>query len=486
MSEKQSARHFLGEHAQDSRFSRTKTNTAKNSAPYGGYGQQYVKQSERFSSDENGYAQPVSSQAARAFAASSASEVSAPKSVREHRRRGAGFLSFLITLLIFAGIGAGAFWLWQHRSFEMEVDGQVVEVQAGTSIDELRELLGRDLKPGNLISVGGNLIEEGAGEAYLAIVNGIELSEGEKQAWRISGRETISLADGKDKVEDYSVEYEEVAPRLIFEGEYGVLTYVKQWGRPQKQEIRTGSISGEVVEGDIIQELQDCVIMRTPIHPDDGRKLVALTFDDGPSYYTPLYLEILNRYRVHATFFCLGVQVEEDAEMLQSILDQGSQICSHTYNHLQLTSVEGDVVRDEIASAAALIAEATAQPAPTIIRPPYGDFGETTWLQSNGIISASVLWGQDSEDWRELGVDEIVNSALLDVGNGSVILMHDGGGNRDLDLEALPIIIERLQAQGYELVTLSEMMAADSSLPEELSTGTMTMPEDAVWPSEIG
>ena len=121
----------------------------------------------------------------------------------------------------------------------------------------------------------------------------------------------------------------------------------------------------------------------------------------------------------------------------------------------------------------------------TAFRPPYGDFNEKAWLNSGGLASVSVIWNQDSEDWRRPGVDAIVANSEKGVTSGSIILMHDGGGNRDQDVEALPRIIEDLQGQGYEFVTVSELMQSDDSIPDDIAAGNATMPDDATWPTEI-
>ena len=96
-----------------------------------------------------------------------------------------------------------------------------------------------------------------------------------------------------------------------------------------------------------------------------------------------------------------------------------------------------------------------------------------------------MLWNQDSLDWKRPGADAIVQNSLKGITSGSIILMHDGGGNRDQDVEALPTIIETLQGEGYEFVTVTELMKSDSSIPEDIASGNATMPEGCVWPTEI-
>ena len=83
-------------------------------------------------------------------------------------------------------------------------------------------------------------------------------------------------------------------------------------------------------------------------------------------------------------------------------------------------------------------------------------------------------------------MDQIVSAACSNVHSGSIILMHDGGGPRDQDVEALPQIIDTLQSQGYTFVTISELLASDDSIPDDVASCNSTMPESAVWPDEIG
>jgi peptidoglycan/xylan/chitin deacetylase (PgdA/CDA1 family) len=217
----------------------------------------------------------------------------------------------------------------------------------------------------------------------------------------------------------------------------------------------------------------------------EDKKLVALTFDDGPlSPYTEQYLDILSQHGAKATFFCLGDSVQANPELARRIAEEGHQVCNHTMAHNQLTAVDNDVVYSEITRSAAVIEEATGVHT-THIRPPYGDFTERSWLGSRGSITASIRWTGDSMDWSLPGVDAIVSNSLLNLHSGSIILMHDGGGDRSQDVEALSKIVEQLQSEGYELVTISDLMRAMGTIPEDICSGTGTMPKDAVWPDEI-
>ena len=100
-------------------------------------------------------------------------------------------------------------------------------------------------------------------------------------------------------------------------------------------------------------------------------------------------------------------------------------------------------------------------------------------------MSASVIWTIDSRDWELPGADAIVKNCTSNVGNGDIILMHDGGGDRSQDIEALPRIIDELHKQGYRLVTLSELMDSDYRIPDEIASQYAPMPEGCSWPTEL-
>ena len=227
-------------------------------------------------------------------------------------------------------------------------------------------------------------------------------------------------------------------------------------------------MSGEVVDGKTITKVQDCVLTIKNPTPAGGKKLVALTFDDGPSEYTERYLKILKEHGAKATFFNLGQCADEYPDLEKKIVEAGHQLCSHTYSHDQLTADSEKRIASEITSAFDSIEKNSGQKT-TVIRPPYGAIDSKVWLATKGTVSTSVLWNMGSR-----------------IQPGYVILMHDGGGNRDQDLEALPKIIDQLHEQGYEFVTISELMASDDSIPDEACSGDATMPTDAVWPTEVG
>lgn len=405
---------------------------------------------------------------------------------RAPRRKGSGNgVALFFGLAVIAALIGGGVVFWTHRSVSITVNDTSQKIRIGSTLDDVYQQAGVPTNPGNFVTVGGNLIEPGTGYPYSASIGDQPLSREETEAYRVHGGESINFFDGGDRLEEYDVEYREVQPKLVFTGDWGAVSYIKQWGKVGKQEIRTGKQSGEQAEGDWVEELRDCIVDTRNITPANGEKLVAITFDDGPAEtYTEAYLDILAQYGARATFFNLSSNEETYPELAKMVAGSGNQICSHTNQHLQLTALGPDEMLSEITSARDTIRELTDVDT-TIIRPPYGDFSQDCWLYTQGNVSASIIWNQDSLDWQQPDVGTIVNNALTNIGPGSIILMHDGGGVRDPDLEALPRLIQALQADGYRLVTISELLASDPEIPAEIAVGNAQMPQDAVWPTEI-
>ena len=407
-----------------------------------------------------------------------------PTSRTRHRlSRGARRFVAVAVLALVAFVGGGAL-LWANRTVSVRVNGTLTQVRAESTLADIFAAEKIEVTPGDLVSVGGTVLTEGAGEPFSATVGGQELDDQQTKDFRAKGNEEIVFSDGADVTEASHQEERVVMPKLQPYEQVGAITFVSQWGRPGRQMFTVGDVSGEAVPGEELEPVSNAVLQSVNPTPDDGSKLIALTFDDGPSDYTQRYLDILSKYDARATFFCLGSAAAAKPDLVKAIEDQGSQVASHTQNHQQLTTLDADTLRSEVNDAFSAISGAGA-PATTVLRPPYGDLTPETWLASGGCFSASVIWNLDSEDWRLPGANAIVANCTNGAYPGAIVLMHDGGGNRNQDLEALPKIIEALQAKGYQFVTINELMAADSRIPEDVASGNAVMPEDAVWPTEL-
>lgn len=398
-----------------------------------------------------------------------------------------GARNAIIGIVAVALVVIVAIVLWSNRKVAITVDGKDLQVKVGSTIDQVVSEVGVSTNPGNLISVSGNKLADGQGYPFVVKLAGNELDGDATASYHAADGDELTFEDGRDRTEDYDVQVVDEQPKLEMSGEkWGNLSYVSQWPKAGKYEMRTGKQSGETARGDQIEDTQNAIVSIHQIKPDDdSKKLVALTFDDGPAEkYTEAYLDILNQYGIHATFFNLGSEIENYPDLSKKVVEQGSEVMSHTYQHQQLSKLDASALQNEFSTAFAAIKDKVGVDT-TGFRPPYGDFTEKAWLNSGGLASVSVLWNQDSLDWKRPGADAIVANATKSVTSGSIILMHDGGGPRDQDVQALPQIIEKLQADGYQFVTVSELMQSDSSIPADIAAGTATMPDGSTWPTEI-
>ena len=416
------------------------------------------------------------------------SRLSAGSGYAPARRRNAGPVvpPAVIGIVVIAVLAVAGILVWSNRSVEVTLNGERSSVRIGSTVEEVIKEKKLEPKAGNLISVNGNVLEQGQGYAFMASLDGAEMDAATTAGYHAKAGDALDIADGRDRTEDYDVTTTDIQPKLEMGGEaWGNISYVSQWPRAGKQETRVGKVSGETSEGNVVQEAQNAVVSIHQIKPSGDQKLVALTFDDGPAEkYTEAYLDILNQYGIKATFFNLGQNIEEYPQLAKKVTEQGSEVMSHTYQHQQLSKLDAAALQKEFSDTFSTI-ESTTGVKTTSFRPPYGDFTEKAWLNSGGKASVSVLWNQDSLDWKRPGANTIVTNSLKGITSGSIILMHDGGGPRDQDVEALPQIIEQLQGQGYSFVTVSELMQSDDSIPDDIASGDATMPDDAVWPTEL-
>lgn len=195
-----------------------------------------------------------------------------------------------------------------------------------------------------------------------------------------------------------------------------------------------------------------------------SRKVVALTFDDGPyPPYTDQILDILKEYQVPATFFVIGQNAAKHPDLVRRIVREGHQVGNHSYHHIDLLKADRNVLAGEIDRTSQVIRDITGQP-PNFVRPPHG-FRDPVVMEAMRERGLTVVeWSVMSRDWTNPGVEAIVNRTVSKVRNGSVVLLHDGDGvaqaaSRAQSVEATRRIIQELQAQGYTFVTVDEIVA---------------------------
>jgi len=183
--------------------------------------------------------------------------------------------------------------------------------------------------------------------------------------------------------------------------------------------------------------------------------MVALTFDDGPAAgMTQKYLEILAEYDVPATFFVLGQYILKTPETAKAIVQAGHEIASHSWYHHNLPKKEDDFITRDFQKTTDIF-QSTLGKAPVLFRPPYGSIDERVTAAATAQGMLTVFWSLDPEDWQAKDVDTLVDKVTKNVKSGDIILLHE---NRKITLAALPKIIEKLQADGYQLVTVSRLL----------------------------
>ena len=181
---------------------------------------------------------------------------------------------------------------------------------------------------------------------------------------------------------------------------------------------------------------------------------VALTFDDGPFVFTGRILDTLAAYGVKATFFMVGIQVEKYPEIAARIVEEGHEIGNHTYSHKHLTQVDSAIWKYQIDQCSDAIYEATGV-LPKLFRPPYNQYNNNVldYITDKGMTLS--LYDVDPRDWGLKSSSLLKKRVMKEVKPGAIIVFHDLSSPTR---SALGSIIESLVANGYELVTMSEMI----------------------------
>jgi peptidoglycan/xylan/chitin deacetylase (PgdA/CDA1 family) len=182
-------------------------------------------------------------------------------------------------------------------------------------------------------------------------------------------------------------------------------------------------------------------------------KYVVLTFDDGPDpRYTPQILDILDRYDAKATFFVIGTEVKRHPALTRTQAQRGHSVQNHTWSHADLSKLTWTAFRRQVEDTDAQI-RANGSKLPGCLRPPYGTRTPLLDRRATALGKRLILWDVDSRDWTRPGPTAIEQRVATNVRNGSVILFHDGGGNRAQTVAALPGVLKLLRTSGFAFRT---------------------------------
>ncbi|MEU3306541.1 polysaccharide deacetylase family protein [Nocardiopsis sp. NPDC055551] len=183
-------------------------------------------------------------------------------------------------------------------------------------------------------------------------------------------------------------------------------------------------------------------------------KCVALTFDDGPGEHTDELLDILDENDAKATFYVLGSKLDSHTEEVERMVREDHEVGNHTWDHADLATLSASKIKDDLQRTDKAIKDVTGQ-TPTTMRPPYGSLSDTA---RETIDKPMLLWDVDTLDWQHRDPETTVDIAEEETDEGSVLLFHD---IHETTVEAIPDVLETLSEDGYEFVTVDEMMGSE-------------------------
>ncbi len=245
----------------------------------------------------------------------------------------------------------------------------------------------------------------------------------------------MSGGEGMKEKTGHLVMWVQVLVLMLLCAKLGVRTVVETEGENKATESEVQQTGGAQAEAAVLE-----------------KKKAALTFDDGPSIkYTPLLLEGLKERGVHATFFLMGKNIEGKEDLVKQMQEEGHLIGNHTYNHVELCKISKEAARTEIEATNQEIYDITGE-YPMWFRPPYGEWQKNLDFY---VTMFPVLWDIDTLDWKSQNVNSVLQIVKSEIEDGAVILMHDAYQS---SVDAALQIVDLLTAQGYEFVTVDELV----------------------------
>jgi len=214
---------------------------------------------------------------------------------------------------------------------------------------------------------------------------------------------------------------------------------------------------------DVPSNFQGIVISEAKLPPE--KKVIALTFDDGPwPNSTAKVLDILKKNNIKVTFFVVGQNVKNYPDLTRRVVTDGHVIANHTWHHWY-HHMNAQAAAYEVANTGDIIYQTTGVKT-SLFRPPGGimNNGVAAYAKSNKY--AVIMWSSDSMDYARPSVPKLINNIFREAKPGGIVLMHDGGGDRSHTVKALPEIISRFRKQGYEFVTVPELLEMQNQYPQ--------------------
>lgn len=383
---------------------------------------------------------------------------------------GCAFLLFVASIVWYA-----------NRSVEITLNGETSKIRINSTIERI--ISEKELEPraGNLLAVDDSVLEKGGGTACTVELNGKTVDNDRLSEVELEGGEDLVVGDGENVYEEHDVEATVIEPALAIDGT-GPVRFVQTWGVPGRSEVWTGKQTGIVADKGIVKDVVNAEVTCTTVTPDvKGKKYIALTFDEGPSARTSEILDILKEKGAQATFFVSGDKVASGAAAVKAIAASGNELGTNAYSDVNLGTLSATDLRAQLSDSFSEVEKAGGGTV-SLVRPPFGEFSDQNWADAMDLVSAIVSWNVDSGDWLLPGAATVADTVVGSVRNGSIVLLTDNETTASQTVEALPQIIDRLQAEGYEFVTLSDLIATDDDLKDLVDLTSVSTPKGATLP----
>jgi len=228
----------------------------------------------------------------------------------------------------------------------------------------------------------------------------------------------------------------------------GILDFSMEWDQTE-----------DIIDINTSRTFADSRIMRKI---DPSKPMVALTFDDGPSIYTPPILDVLEQYGGAVTFYVTGNRVERNRDIVIRAYEMGCEIANHTWSHKMLTKLSEESIRRELLNTIKTVESVTGSPALSM-RPPYGMVNQRVKNIAAELDLPIVFWSVDPSDWRTKNADTTYDHVMENIKDKDIVLMHDLS---EPSAEAAKRLIPALIRNGFQLVTVSELFYYSGIKPE--------------------
>ncbi len=359
------------------------------------------------------------------------------------------YITLVIIITIFLIIEF--IFYYNYFNYRVFVNDKPLMISRFATLHDAIKKSGIKVEPGDFVDIENKVIEKGKGGPIKYFIDFKNVS-GKSKVKRMA---EIFVVNGIDRMEPQEKIIIQIPFKynIIGEGPYYEITRKGKLGRKL---VNQGIISKKTKDEVILEEKVDCIIIKKRSKKD---RMIALTFDDGPhKKYTPQILDILSDKKVRANFFVLGINAERNPELLKRIIKEGHMIANHSFSHTYLTKMNPEQIKGEIERTSQIVKKATGK-GTTWLRPPGGSVDQKVINVAQLTKHRIIKWTVDPQDWRQSNHNILVSKIINTNSSGSIILLHDGGGNRQATVKALPTLIDKLLEEGYQLVTVDMMFS---------------------------